>query len=87
MKKKLTTKYIDTLKPPAAKRYEVRDELVTGFMIRVSHVGNKVFYLSTRIDGKIKRIKIGEYPIVSLSEARQQAQFILRDITLGTYGD
>ncbi|MFT6659563.1 tyrosine-type recombinase/integrase [Maritalea sp.] len=85
MKKKLTTKTIDALAPAVGKRYEVRDELLTGFMVRVSSVGKKVFYLNTRIDGRSRRIKLGDYPMMSLAEARQTAQSILRDISLGTF--
>jgi hypothetical protein len=35
---KLTPKLIDNLFPPAGKRYEVRDELVVGLLVRVSRV-------------------------------------------------
>jgi integrase len=85
MRKKLTTKTIDALQPKIDKRYEVRDELLTGFMVRVSSVGKKVFYLNTRINGRARRIKIGDYPLMSLAEARQKAQGILRDTSLGTF--
>ena len=51
MRKKLTPKTIDALPPPTGKRYEVRDDLVTGLLIRVSSTGSKVWYLATRIDG------------------------------------
>jgi hypothetical protein len=40
MRKKLTPKLIDSLPPPNGRRYEVRDELVVGLLIRVS--ANKV---------------------------------------------
>ena len=59
MKKKLTPKSIDALKPATSKRYEVRNTLVTGLMVRVSNVGNKVFYVNKRDDGQLKRIRIG----------------------------
>ncbi|WP_027834871.1 tyrosine-type recombinase/integrase [Maritalea myrionectae] len=85
MRKKLTTKTIDALPAAVGKRYEVRDELLTGFMVRVSSVGKKVFYLNTRINGRARRIKIGDYPLMSLAEARQKAQSILRDISLGAF--
>ena len=81
MRKKLTTKTIDALPAAVANRYEVRDELLTGFMVKVSSVGKKVFYLNTRINGRASRIKIGDYPLISLAEARQKAQGILRDIS------
>ncbi|ATN32987.1 hypothetical protein ACO34A_04125 [Rhizobium sp. ACO-34A] len=85
MRKKLTPKLLDNLPPAEGKRYEVRDELVTGLHIRVSNAGNKVWYLATRVDEKQKRIKLGTYPVLSLKDAREKAQMILRDIQLGTF--
>lgn len=87
MIKRLTSKSIDALPPATVKRYEVRDALMPGLHLRVATTDRKVFYVSKRIDGKMKRIKIGAYPIVSLREAREQARTILRDIELGRYGD
>lgn len=85
MRKKLTTKTIDALPPAKGKRYEVRDTVLPGLHIRVSTKGGKVWYLATRVQGRMRRIKLGAYPVISLSDARQRAQGILRDIALGTY--
>jgi Site-specific recombinase XerD len=87
MRKKLTTKTIDALPPAKGKRYEVRDAVLPGLHIRVSATGGKVWYLSTRVEGRMRRIKLGAYPIISLSDARQRAQGILRDIALGKYAE
>ena len=35
----------------------------------------------------MRRIKLGAYPVISLADARQRAQGILRDIALGTYAE
>lgn len=85
MRKKLTPKLLDNLPPAQGKRYEVRDELLSGLHIRVSNAGSKVWYLATRIDEKRKRIKLGTYPVLSLKDAREKAQSMLRDIQLGTF--
>lgn len=85
MKKKLTTKQIESLPPSKGKRYEVRDTQVTGLHVRVSHVGKKVFYLGIRVNGRMRRIKVGPYPVISLSEARERARSILHDIQLGQF--
>ncbi|MFB2554015.1 tyrosine-type recombinase/integrase [Ensifer soli] len=85
MRKKLTPKLLDSLLPATGKRYEVRDELVTGLHIRVSNAGGKVWYVATRVDGVSRRIKLGTYPILSLKDAREKAQMILRDIQLGLF--
>lgn len=85
MRKKLTPKLLDSLPPAKDKRYEVRDELVTGLHIRVSTAGGKVWYLAARVDGISRRIKLGTYPVLSLKDAREKAQSLLRDIQLGTF--
>ncbi len=85
MRKKLTPKLLDHLSPAECKRYEIRDELVRGLLIRVSRTGGKVWYLATRVDGVLRRIKLGTYPVLSLKDAREKAQSLLRDIQLGTF--
>lgn len=83
MRKKLTPKTIDALPPAMHKRYEVRDALIPGLLVRVSVSGGKVWYVTTRVDGRLKRIRLGRYPIVSLADAREQARDILRKVELG----
>ncbi len=85
MRKKLTPKLLDNLPLAQGKRYEVRDELVIGLHIRVSTAGGKVWYLAARVDGVLRRIKLGTYPVLSLKDAREKAQSMLRDIQLGTF--
>jgi integrase len=85
MKKKLTPKTIDSLPAAQAKRYEVRDELLIGLLLRVSSRGGKVWYVSTRIHGRVRRIKIGNYPIVSLADAREEARGLLRKVQLNLF--
>ncbi len=87
MKKKLTPKSIDALPPATGKRYEVHDQLLPGLHLRVSATGGKVFGVSRRVNGRMKRIRIGAYPIVSLADAREKARDILRDIELGQYDE
>jgi hypothetical protein len=69
------------------KRYEVRDTLVPGLHIRVSATGGKVWYLAVRVEGRMRRIKIGNYPVVSLADARERARRMLNDIALGKYDE
>jgi len=86
MRKKLTAKTIENLKPPPGRhRIDVRDELMTGFMVRVSSSGGKVFYLTKRIAGRNKRFKLGTYPLTSLGGAREKAKQILISIEDGSY--
>lgn len=83
MRKQLTTKLLDSLQPATAKRYEVRDTLLVGLLVRVSKRGSKIWYVMPRVTGKPKRIKIGTYPILSLADARERARSLLRDAQLG----
>ncbi len=83
MRTQLTPKLLDSLKPATGKRYEVRDTLLAGLLVRVSKRGSKIWYVMPRVTGKPKRIKIGSYPILSLADAREKARSLLRDAQLG----
>ena len=85
MKRRLTPKTIDALPPAVNKRYEVHDQLLPGLHLRVSATGGKVFYVSKRINGHMKRIRIGSWPILTLHDARDKARSLLRSIELGHY--
>ena len=43
-----------------------------GFGIRVYNSGTKVFYHAYTFDGKRRFLNLGEYPIVSLADARKR---------------
>ncbi len=83
MKKKLTARFVDTVTAPGPKRLEVYDQALSGFGVRVSKSGHKTWFCAPRVNGRVKRVKIGTYPALSLSEARQKAQETLRDVQLG----
>lgn len=81
----LTPKTIGALPPAVGKRYEVRDRLTPGLVLRVSDTGLKVFYVCKRVNQQMRRFKIGPYPILSLADAREKARELLRNIELGRY--
>jgi integrase len=85
MRKTLTAKLIENLQPRIERRYEVRDLLLPGFGVRVSVNGKKSWFAVGRVRGRQVRHTIGNYPIVTLSEAREAARLILKDIQLGLY--
>lgn len=64
----------------------MRDEIVTGLMVRVSYTGAKVWCLATIVKDRPRRIKLGTYPVLSLADARDKAREILRQIQLGIFG-
>lgn len=87
MRKRLTPRSIDALQPAVGKRYEVRDELVVGLVLRVSPTGGKVWYVVARVEAVLRRIKLGTYPVVGLADAREKARDLLRRIQLGEYAE
>ncbi|EBP9842016.1 DUF4102 domain-containing protein [Salmonella enterica subsp. enterica] len=61
---------------PSSKPFKVSDS--RGLYLLVSPGGSRHWYLKYRINGKESRIGLGAYPVVSLSEARQQREEIRR---------
>jgi integrase len=85
MRKKLTAKSIDSFPPALARRYEVWDQTLPSFGVRISHTGRKTWFVSCRTSGRLKRHTIGTYPALSLSDAREVARKIIGDIQRGAY--
>jgi integrase len=85
MRKKLTAKSIESFPPALARRYEVWDQTLPSFGVRISHTGRKTWFVSSRTCGRLKRHTIGTYPVLSLSDAREIARKIIGDIQRGTY--
>jgi len=76
---KLTPATIAAAQPGAV----LRDEVVTGLHLRVFPI-RKVFYLYYRTrDGRERRPKLGDYGVLTLAQARQQAKAVLATATLG----
>lgn len=80
MNRRLSPKTIEALPTAVNKRYEVHDQLLPVLHVRVSATGRKAFGVTRRVNGRMKRIRIGAYPLVSLADARDKARDILRDI-------
>jgi len=71
----ITKLLIDSIKPPEFKdQIFYRDEKIAGFAVRVTRSGTISFIVEKRdIRGKVKRVTLGKYPEVTLSEARDKA--------------
>ena len=54
-------------------RFEVFDAKVPGFAVRVFPSGVKSFVVFYRSKGRLRRLTLGRYPTISLSEARRLA--------------
>src|SRR4029077_7539275 len=80
---KLTDAFLRSVKLPTSGQTEYWDTLTPGFGVRVSYGGRKAFGVPPRIDGKLHRFTIGSYPKLSLLEARDQAEKIIKDSVKG----
>ena len=85
MKRRLTTKFIEGQKPNPSKRLDFRDELMPGLVLRISTSGTKTFCLHKRINGKMRRLTIGRFPIMSLADARERVRQVLYEIEIGRF--
>jgi integrase len=87
MKRKLTSKFIEGQKPNPTKRLDFRDELMPGLVLRISTSGTKTFCLHKRINGKMRRLTIGRFGVVSLAEARERVRQVLYEVETGRFED
>lgn len=83
MRKALTTKTIEALKP-GARRYDVHDMLCPGLSVRVGKQGQKTFTVKYRYGLKQRRLRLGVHPRISLAQAREKALDALRAVDEGT---
>lgn len=66
---------------PKAARYEVLDG--DGLYIRVMPTGSKSWVMRYMVDGKARRMTLGQYPGVSAAEARQKALDAKKELQRG----
>jgi hypothetical protein len=77
MRKKLTDRYLQSLKPPAASRLEVGDTEARGLTVRVTPNGIKSWAICYTPKGSgQRRARYGTYPSISLAEARTRTKDI-----------
>ena len=79
----LTDLEVRNLKANKSKRYEVFDGKVPGFAVRVFPSGGKSFVLLYRQGGRVRRLTIGQYPTLSVADARRLARKALNDAAHG----
>ena len=82
MAKPLTVAAVEKMKGAAARR-EVPDALVPGLYLIVQPSGRKSWALRYRRQGKPAKHTIGSYPAVELTDARDQARDLLKDLAKG----
>ncbi len=82
MTKGLTDRQIKSARPRET-QYEIWDQKVPAFGVRVSPSGAKSFQVLYRIRRRSRRLTLGRYPALSLSEARRRALEALGRVALG----
>lgn len=81
-----TKRNLDQLSlPEPGKRICFFDENQRNLLIRVSHNGQKVFYVRRKVAGKSERIQIGRFPELSVEQARNKAATLLAEIVEGCH--
>jgi len=79
----ITKAKIEKLPTPETGQKIYRDEVLKGFGIRISSGGTKTFFVEKRIEGRVKRISIDKYPVLTVEEARIEAKVLLGKIAKG----
>jgi len=82
-KKNLTDAGVKNQKPPKEGQEEHFDLRLPGFALRVSEQGTKSWIVFYRIGGKQRRLTLGRYPALKLSDARKEARAALDQVDLG----
>src|SRR6187200_1413584 len=70
-RKALTAASIDRIKPPVSGQVELFDKGYPGLALRISYGGGKSFVFFYRIGTKLRRMTLGTYPALSLSDAHE----------------
>lgn len=83
MPEKLTARRIEALKPPVQGRVELTDSVARGLAFRLTSAGAATWSLSIKAEGRQRRFAIGEYPAISLAEARNMAGKLRAEIRAG----
>ena len=79
----LTDVEIRQMKAPTSGRREIRDTKTPGLWLRVAGSGSKSFVVRGYLDKKPVRVTLGQYPVLSLRDARSQALAIQSQLHQG----
>ena len=73
MKKKLTKKFVDSLSLPERKTKIIWDTELTNFGIRL-YPSKKSYIVQARVNGKTRRVTLGEHGTLTVNQARERAK-------------
>jgi len=80
----LTDKQIEKAKPAErGARYILWDAVAPSLGLRVTDKGHKSFIVQRRVNGRMVKLTLGEYPALPLAKARERTQDALKEITKG----
>ena len=77
--RRLTDQAVRSLRPDT-RQVDYWDVSPKNFGVRVSQAGRKTFIVRYRTAGRYRRMSLGVYPIVSLSDARGHAKQVLGEV-------
>lgn len=83
MRKNLTDRFVRFVRP-TERQTDYWDTTLTGFGLRVSPGGKKVFEIYYRRKRQQRRMAVGPFPILSLANARKLAKDLLSDVVKGS---
>jgi len=78
-----TARWIEAVKPPATGQVDYFDTHPPGVGLRVAPSGRKTWFLMYRYNGRLRRLTLGTYPVLSLAEARQRAMTARHTVAQG----
>ena len=78
-----TARSVAALKPPPGGQRDMWDPSFPRFGLRISDRGRKVWVLRYRMKGRHRRLTLGQYPDLSLADARKKARNVLHDVGNG----
>jgi integrase len=82
MAKKLTTKFVENLKPQAT-RVEIPDGGCVGLYLLLQPSGRRSWAARYRVNGRPAKLTLGQWPALSLHDARLAAAEALKQVRLG----
>jgi hypothetical protein len=84
MRKNLTVQFVESAATPKAGQVDYWDARTPGLSLRVSQGGRRAWTVFFRFHGRMRRLTLGTYPILSLADARRLAATALREAQHGT---
>jgi integrase len=79
---RLTEAYVGALAPDGRDRF-IFDARQSGFAIRITPIGTKIFAAQGYVNGRKRRVTVGYYPEVSVAQARELALQAVADMQRG----